>query len=78
MKVKDAGIRALRTIVQAAAAAVGVFYAAVAADGVVDIVEIKAKGEPLAYGIFLAVVAATIAFLQNLTEDNTDLNVPKG
>jgi hypothetical protein len=73
MLVRDAIKRGVRTTIQAAVAAVTVFYAAVSADGVVDIVEIKAKGEPLAYGIFLAVVAGVIAFGQNLTEDNTDV-----
>lgn len=78
MRVKDAAVRAVRTAIQGAAAALGVFYATVQADGVVDLVEIKAKGQPLAYGLFLAVVAGVISFAQNVAEDNTDVDVPKG
>ena len=77
MRYRNAATRAVRTFIQAATAALGVFYVAVASDGVVDFVEIRAKGEPLAYGVFLAVVSAAIAFGQNLTEDNTSLNIPK-
>lgn len=77
MKYKNAAKRAVRTTIQAATAALGVFYVAVSSDGVVDILEIKAKGEPLAYGMFLAVVSGVIAFGQNLTEDNTSLDIPK-
>lgn len=78
MNVKNAAIRAFRTFVQGVTAALGVFYVAVQADGKVDIIDIEVNGEVLVFGVFLAAVSALISAGQNLVEDNTDVDVPKG
>jgi lipoate-protein ligase A len=71
MKVKDAGIRALRTALQVFAATLG----AVALGTAVDF---KVGGSAYVAAGVLALHAGVIAFAQNLAEDNTDLEVPKG
>lgn len=73
MPYRSAFTRAVRTFLQGCLATLGAFFLAVKGDG--TFINIKAHGAVLAYGFFLAGVAAVIAFVQNLIEPPS---VPKG
>lgn len=76
MKVKDALVRAARTLGQNSIPVVGAFFAAVGAGGFASI---KDAGKVLALGAFVAVGGAVVSFLQNVTEENTDVDLgPRG
>jgi hypothetical protein len=76
MKWKSAAIRSVRALLQGALAVLVTFYTTIKDDG--TFVNIKAHGEVLLFACFLVIVWALITFFQNLLEDNTGLNVPKG
>lgn len=78
MSWKPALIRAVRTLLAACLAVLLSFYLAVKEDG--TFINIKAHGEVLLFGFFLALVLAVVTLLHNLLEDNTEVGrkVPKG
>lgn len=73
---KAAAIRAIRTLLQNCLAVLTVFFLAIKGDG--TLANIKAHGAVLLYGFVLAGVGALISFLQNLIEQRTNANVPRG
>lgn len=76
MDIKAALVRAVRTLLQGLAATFLAFQLAVKGDG--TFVNIKAHGSVLAFGLFLSVCAAVVAFIQNLLETWRDTTVPRG
>lgn len=76
MAIRAALTRAVRTTIQALVPVAVAFFAAVGADG--SFAGIAAHAKVLSVGLFIAFGAGVVSFLQNLTEDNTSLNVPKG
>lgn len=72
LNVKDAGIRAVRTFFQTfAAGLIGLPIASA-------ISEIKVVGGAFLLVLYSSILAAGISFAQNVAEDNTALDVPKG
>lgn len=72
MQVKSAFIRAIRTAAQTAAAvlaAVTIFGTAI---------DLKVVGNLYYAAAVVGAHAGVISFLQNVAEDNTDVDVPKG
>lgn len=69
---KSAAIRALRTAAQTLAGAL------VGLPTVQNVLDIQEIGNPLAVALYVAVLAGVVSFLQNVAEDNTSLNIPKG
>lgn len=76
MNWKSAVVRGVRTLLQGVLATFLAFFLAVKGDG--TFVNIKAHGSVLAFGLFISVCAAIVAFLQNVIEGWTNINVPKG
>jgi hypothetical protein len=76
MDVKNAAIRGIRSLIQGTIIAGGVALAAAAKAGSFD----AASGvvAPFLFAEALALGYAVISFLQNLVEDNTAIDVPKG
>lgn len=73
MNYRSALTRAVRTFLQGCLATLGAFFLAVKDEG--TFINIRAHGAVLAYGFFMAALAALIAFIQNLLEPPS---VPKG
>lgn len=71
MKIKDALIRAARTAAQALAAAL------IGLSGPEVVTDIPAKVATILLALWVAFLAGVVAFLQNIAEDNTTLNLPK-
>lgn len=76
MALRSAFTRAIRTTVQALIPVAVAFFSAVGADG--SFAGISAHAKVLSIGLFVAFGAGVVSFLQNLTEDHTSLNLPKG
>lgn len=66
---KPALIRAIRTLLAACLSVLLAFFLAIKEDG--TFLNIKAHGEVLLFGFFLALLLAIITLIQNLLEDNT-------
>lgn len=71
MRVKRAAIRAVRTAAQAAAAVL----LAVTLGTTIDF---NVVGNSYLAAVVVGAHAGVISFLQNIAEDNTDIDIPKG
>lgn len=71
MQIRNAIVRAVRTAIQVAAAAIPAAPVAVSTD------VLKTYAAAWAFAGMLAVSAFSVALLQNLAEDNSSVNVPK-
>lgn len=78
MQVRSALTRAIRTTIQALIPVAIAFFTAVGADG--SFAGIGQHAKVLSVGLFVAVGAGVVSFLQNLTETGTTLGekVPRG
>lgn len=70
--VKRAAIRAIRTAAQTLA---GSLVALPTANSIIDVAQVR---EPLAVAAYVSTLAGVVSFLQNIAEDNSSLDVPKG
>jgi hypothetical protein len=76
MKVRNAAIRAVRSLIQGTIAAGGAFLLALADRG--ELVGLADDAAVFLFAEALAAGYAVLSFLQNLLEDNTELQIPKG